>query len=420
MKRSVKASVVCVAAFALACDGASRPTAPVVALPVGTEPVARMRGTVDLIAGTMTFERVAPTGGALRGSSAVSAAVYGDQGVTVRIYNSPVVVTNSSSPGKKRYTANVGVRNLQPYPIGDEQGGAAPADTAGIFVFMNGGPTPTGATSPCTPACSVTVANAHGRLAFNAPNQPYWYWKDRLTAAGGTRDTTLSRVSWSFEADTQVTGFTFDVLVAAAWPAPHETRWKTELPGDSLPHLTAEPRWAREAVSGTEAVVIDPSTPGSILLTASVNGSQTFERRDSVGPSSDAYMEARLRLNGAPSKPEVSFGMYDGTRFIGVGLNGTRVGFVEPGFNGNGISVASATTTFQTYRIRKFRADSVQLLVNGVRVLSRPYSSFTITYPLAYSFFEFGNPGPANQQRSQSGNSSTWDYVIYETGVTQP
>jgi hypothetical protein len=131
-------------------------------------------------------------------------------------------------------------------------------------------------------------------------------------------------------------------------------------------------------------------------------------------------MEARVRLNTAPAKPEISFGFYDGTRFIGVGLNGTRVGFVDPGFNGTGLSVASPTTTFQTYRLRKFAADSVQLLVNNIRVLSRPYSAFTIVYPITYSVFEFGNPGPANQQRSQAGNSSTWDYVVYEIGATQP
>ena len=420
MSRTVRAGVICTAFVIAGCDGPSRPLAPRQELPAGTEAVATLRGTVDLVAGTMTFERVAPGTASLGGSRAVSASVYGDQGVTVRIYNSPVVVTNPSSPGKKRYTANVGVRNLQPFPIGDEQAGQAPTDTSGLFVFVNGGPTPTGASSPCSPACSVTVANAHGRLAFNAPSQPYWYWKDRLSAMGGSRDTTLARMSWSFEADTQVTGFTFDVLVAAAWPAPHETRWKTELPADSLPHLTAEPRWLREAVLGSETVVVDPTVPGAITLTSVTNGSQTFERRDSIGPSSNVYMEARLRLNSAPSKPEVSFGFYDGTRFIGVGLNGTRVGFVDPGFNGNGISVASATTTFQTYRLRKFGSDSVQILVNGTRVLSRPYSSFTITYPLTYSFFEFGNPGPANQQRSQAGNSSTWDYVVYEIGVTQP
>ena len=420
MSRTLRSSIVFVAVVAAACDDPSRPVGPLGELPVGTEAITSLRGTVDLGAGTLTFESPRPRSGSLSGSSAVSAQVYGDQGVTVRIYNSPVVVTNPSSPGKKRYTANVGVRNLQPFPIGDEQGGVSPADTSGLFVFMNGGPTATGTSSLCAPACTVTVANAHGRLNFNGLSQVYWYWKDRLTAAGGARDTTLNRVSWSFEADTQVTGFTFDVLVAAAWPAPHETRWKTEMPADSLPHLTTEPRWIRDAVAGTETVAIDPVTPGSLTLTSATNGSQSFERRDSLGPSSDAYMEARVRLNSAPSKPEISFGFYDGTRFIGVGLNGTRVGFVDPGFNGSGISVVSATTTFQTYRIRKFASDSVQLLVNGNRVLSRPYSSFTITYPVTWSFFEFGNPGPANQQRSQAGNSSTWDYVVYEIGVTQP
>ena len=420
MNRPATAGAVSLAVLLIACDGTSRVAGPSLELPAGTEAVATLRGTVDLVAGTMTFDRVPSPSGALRGASGVSASVYGDQGITVRVYNSPVVVTNPSAPGKKRYTADVGIRNLQAFPIGDEQGGPAPFDTSGIFVFVNGGPTAMGTSSPCSPACSVTVANAHGSAAFNAPNQPYWYWKDRLTAAGGLRDTTLTRMSWSFEADTQVTSFSFDVLVAAAWPAPHETRWRTEFSGDSLPHLASEPRWLRDAVTGLEGVATDPSSSGGLLLTALSDGSQSFERRDSVGPGSDAYMEARIRLNSTPSKPEISFGLYDGTRYIGVGLTGARVGWVDPGFNGSGMSVASATTTFQTYRLRKFGADSVQLLVNGTRVLSRAYTAFSLTSTATYSYFEFGNPGPVNQQRSQSGNSSTWDYVIYEIGVTQP
>ena len=378
-----------------------------------------MRGTVDLVAGTLTFESMSPAAGRTAGGSAVSAAIYGNQGVTVRIYNSAVVVSNSATPGKKLYTARVGVRNLQSFPIGDEQGGVAPLDTSGIFVFVNGGPTVTRTSSACLLACSITVANAHGRAAFNAPNQAYWYWHDRLSAAGAGRDTTLVRQSWSFEADTQVTGFTFDVLVGAAWPAPHETRWKTEYTADTVPQA-GRPRWLRTLSLGTETAVADPLAPGHVVLTAPSNGSQTFERRDSVGPTTDVYMEARLRLNTAPSKAEVSFGFYDGTRYIAVGLSGTRVGFVDNGFTSPGVSVVSPTMSFQTYRLRKFGADSVQLLVNGTRVLSRPYSAFGITYGTLPSFFEFGNPGTNNQQRSQAGNSSTWDYLVYEMGATQP
>ena len=419
MRRITNAASITVIVVLLGCDDVNRPVAPVAQFPADLPVFASLRGTVDLVAGTLTFEPVAPRPGSLAGASAVSAAIYGNQGVTVRIYNSAVAVT-AGAPGKKRFTANVGLRNLQPFPIGDEQGDPAPVDTSGIFVFLNGGPTVTRTSSPCGTACSITAATVHGRLAFNAPDQPYWYWKDRLTAMDGVRDTTLNRQSWSFEADTQVTGFTFDVLVAAAWPAPHQTRWKTDFTGDSLPHLTSEPRWSRAVTLGTEGVSLDAAGGAAVLLTAPANGSQTFQRFDSLGPSSDAYMEARIRMNSQPSKPEVSFGMYDGTRFIGVGLTGTHAGFVDNGFNSPSVSVAVATQTFQTYRIRKFGSDSVQLLINGTRVLSRPYSAFGITYTVPLSFFEFGNPGPANQQRSQAGNSSTWDYVVYEIGATQP
>ena len=407
-------------AVLVGCTDEMQPFGVVPVIPQAAPAVASLRGTVDLVAGTLTFAPVTPSAGSLGGSAAISPAIYGNQGITVRIYNSPVVTSDAPAPGRKRFTAQVGVRNLQAFPIGDEQGGPVPTDTAGIFVFVNGGPTVTRTSSECPSACGITVANAHGRLAFNAPNQPYWYWKDRLSEAGGLRDTTLIRQSWSFEADTQVTGFTFDVLVAAAWPAPHQTRWSTQFPGDVLPHLGLGQRWERETSLGTETTVLDPAAAGSILLTALPGGSQTFTRRDSIAPSTEVYMEARLKLNASTAKPEVSFGFYDGARFIAVALSGARAGFVDNGFTSPSTSVAMATTTFQTYRIRKFGADSVQLLVNGSRVLSRPYAAFTITYPTTLSFFEFGNPGRHNQQQSQSGNSSTWDYVIYEIGATQP
>lgn len=419
MKRIVQAGFVMLAGAVAGCGDAARITSPATEVPASLPVVGSMRATVDLVAGTLTFEPVASTGRLTARRSSVSAAIYGNQGVTVRIYNSAVVISDSPTPGKKRFTANVGVRNLQDFPIGDEQGGAAPLDTSGIFVFVNGGPAVTRTSSDCIPACSITVANAHGRAAFNAPSQSYWFWHDRLSAAGAGRDTTLERQSWSFEADTQVTGFTFDVLVGAAWPAPHETRWKTEFSGDALPQA-GTPRWSRSVSLGTESAMSDPLGSGHLLLTALANGSQTFERRDSVGPTSDVYIEARVRLNTAPSKAEVSFGFYDGSRYIAVGLSGTRAGFMDNGFTSGGVSVISATTTFQTYRLRKFSTDSVQLLVNGTRVLSRPYSAFGTSYGAIPSFFEFGNPGTNNQQRSQAGNSSTWDYVVYEIGATQP
>ena len=406
--------VVAVGVIVAACTDANRGTEPDPA-PAPIPVIGSVRGTVDFAAGTLTFGPVEPRPGAIVGSAAVSVAIYGDQGLTVRIYHTAVVVTNPSAPGKKSFSADVGLRNLLAHSIGDEQGGPVPDDTTGVFVFMNGEPTVTRTSSACAPACTVTVGNAQGTMGFNGPNQAFWYWNDRLTAVGGLRDTTATRRNWRFVADSQVTGFTFDVLVSAAWPPPHQTRWKVEFSGDSLPHTTAEPDWHRFALLAGATVDHDAASPGSIFITVPSNGSHHFLRRDSVASTADAYLEARLKVNQGNPKPDIGFVIDDNVRSIAVGLSGTRVGFVDntQAFIGTGTPVA--TTAFQTYRLRKFRADSVQLLMNGSRLASLPYTSFSPSSANTFSFFQFGTPGQA-----PGPNSSTWDHVIYEIGATQP
>ena len=61
--------------------------------------VAHLRGTVDVASGTMSFDPVSSTGVSIPGSG-VNASIYGDQGVTVRIYNSAVVT--SAPAGSRR------------------------------------------------------------------------------------------------------------------------------------------------------------------------------------------------------------------------------------------------------------------------------------------------------------------------------
>lgn len=421
MKRIHLAAAATAAATVLACTDATRGTrpgeVPQPALPV----VGIMRGTVDLVAGTLTFEEVRAAPAASRRATVISPAIYGDQGTTVRIFNSPVIVTNPSAPGKKTYAADVGVRNLLPHPIGDEQGGVVPSDTNGIFVFVNGGPVVTATSSPCSSACSVTVANAHGVLAFSAPGQQYWHWNDQLTASGGIRDTTLTRRSWSFEADTQVTNFSFDVLVSAAWPAPHETRWKIEFPGDSLPHLTSEPRWRRTTSGTGGTITLDSPGAGIITMTAPDASSHYFSRHDSLSSTSAAYMEARFRRNSAGGDGDTSFGIDDNQKFIAVGVKEDKVGFLKQDYGFIGFQAAVTGLEFHTYQIRKFGADSVQLLLDGVRVDSRAYSAFenssAATMP---SFFYFGIPGVGTPPKVSGAKSASWDYVIYEIGATEP
>jgi hypothetical protein len=386
--------------------------------------LAGLRGTADLVAGTLTFEPLPTASPAQeRRESLIRPGIYGDQGVTVRIYNSPVTIANPSSPGKKTFSAPVGVRNLLGFPIGDEQAGATPTDTMGVYVFVSDGPTVTSTSSSCSPACSVTVLNEHGTLTFTAANQPYWHWNERLGAAGGGNDTTRVRRTWTFEADTQVTAFQFEVLVSAAWANPNDSQWKIAYEGDSVPDVNVEPRWRREAAGAAGTIALNSPSAGIVTIGVPAAARLAFLQNDSLGSTMDAYIEARFRTNTVTIAPEVSFGMDDDTRFIGVGLTTTQVGFLAGNFLFSAPSVSTTGTTFHTYRIRKFGSDSVQLLRDGTRIASRLYSALPISLsglPTLTYFFYFGGPGRNFPPTSATGNSSSWDYVIYEIGVTEP
>ena len=411
------------AVFVMAgCSDEPHMTAPV-SLPVEvpTVEIGEMRATVDVVAGTMTFEPVAQR--SLSGAGVISAAIYGNQGVTVRIFNSPVVSAISpTDPAKKTFTANVGIRNLLPYPIGDEQSAAAPVDTMGMDIFMGVGPTVVATSSPCSPACSVTVKNPDGARAFNAPNQKYWHYPERLGAAGTATDTTRARKVWIFEADTQVTNFSFSVVVSAPWPAPYETRWKVSYEADSTPESPASTRWQQIIAGAGGTVTMGSPSAGMMTIETVRKVTQAYARYDSLAGAASAYMEARLRRNDASTKPEeVVLGMADDARFIAIGFTGLRVGFLNASYGFSGTSYAVTTSSFHTYQLRKFGADSVQLLVDGARVDSRVYSTLPSVPAGSASAFFFGGPGAVIPgPKNVADQSSTWDYVIYEIGVSTP
>jgi hypothetical protein len=383
--------------------------------------LAGLRATADLVAGTLTFEPL-PQRSQNRSTQGtlIRAAIYGDQGVTVRLYNAPVTIANPSSPGKKTFSAPVGLRNLLAFPIGDEQAGTTPTDTMGIYVFVSSGPAVTGTSSSCSPSCTVTVLNEHGTLAFSGANQPYWHWNERLGAAGGGSDTTRVRRTWTFEADTQVTGFQFEVLVSAAWARPNETRWKVAYEGDSIPDLNAEPRWSRNAQGGAGTFALNNPGPGVITINAAAGSRVAFLQHDSLASTTSAWIEARFRTNGNTAQPEISFGIDDDARFIGAGANGSQIGFLTGTFVFLGTPVTVNTSVFRTYQLRKFGADSVQLLMDGARIASSPYTAFSTSIAQLPYFFHFGAVGTGFPPVSAAGNSSSWDHVIYEIGSPQP
>lgn len=381
--------------------------------------VAHLRGTLDVKAGTLSFDPISADGTVP--PSGVSAAVYGDQGVTVRIYNSPVV-TSAPVGGKKTYTANVGLRNLLGFRIGDEQGSSAPPDTMGIFVFTNTAPTVSGTSSPCS--CTVTVKNTDGARPFTSlQNQPYWYWPELLGAANGGADTTLARKTWVFEADTQVTRFNFDVLVSTAWAAPNDSVFQVDYLADSLPDTQAKPRWRQFATSHvTEAI-----TSGALQLNVQRSkDSLVFVRRDSVRSGTNALIEGTFLLNngGNSAAPQAGVAIDDNTRYIALlvsdsGSNGqAKVGFVDSTgtFMPSG-TVAISVATAHTYQLRKHAADSVVAYVDGVRRLKLAYAALPPTKsPGALpSAFEFGIVST-----SARNTLTTWNHVTYQIGRATP
>ena len=403
---------------------ADRSAAPHAASDVPTAPAShpsaasRLHATVDVTAGTMTFE---PAAAPATVSGSPDAAIYGNQGTTVRIYNS-AVVTSAPVAGKKTYTANVGLRNLLGYRIGDEQGAAAPPDTMGIYVFMNTAPVVQGTSSPCA-ACAVTVKNRDGTLDFTSPNQAYWFYPELLGPANGGKDTTVARRSWVFEADTQVTRFSFDVLVSAPWVAPNESVWKVTYPGDSLPAVNAEPKWRRFSTTMATPSIVN----GNLQIDLQrVKDSVVYVRYDSVSTGMNALIEGRFRLDngGASTEPQPGLAFDDQVKYIGVFLSDSsaagrgKIGFVDATsafLTAAGASdTVAAVKSFRTYQLRKYGADSATVYVDNVRRLKILYSALPAT-KLAPSYVTFGFTNGVARL-----TTATWDYVTYQLGKATP
>jgi hypothetical protein len=426
MRLAVTAASLVVLCVAVACgDDAlqSAPSSPVAPPGQPATLTTRLRGTVDVKTGTLSFEPLPASAGPALSAGAPNAAIYGVQGSTVRIYNS-TVVASAPVAGKRTYSANVGLRNLLTYRIGDEQGVTAPADTIGIYVFMNTGPVVSGTSSPC-PGCAVTVKNRQGTLNFTAANQAYWFWPEILSAANGGSDTTRVRQPWVFEADTAVTRFNFDVLVSAAWVSPHETVWKVDYPGDSLPDTQAEPRWHVFMSQGGPADSI--SNGNLMLMLKKTKDTLVFIRHDSVSNTTSAMIEGRLRLDdgGNSAAPQPGLAIDDNNRYIGLFVSDSSpTGRAQVGFvNATGLGFAGAADTvggvknFRIYQLRKYGADSAVILVDGVRRVKSAYNVLPLTKNVVSgpSYVEFGFTGGTIRT-----TTSTWDYVTYQIGSATP
>ena len=380
----------------LACGEPTGVSVPVVpAYPMST--VAVLRGTIDLDRGTLDFAPVI-RGGALPG---FSPAIYGDQNVNVRLYNSPVVVDSSTSTW--RWTANVGVRNMRPHPVGDEES-TTPADTIGVFVFFVQEPI---LSQPCS-GCFARIANFQGTMSFDAPQRKYFHWAEQLNEINSPAgDTTRSRRTWTFETSAGVRSFTFSVLVAAAWPSPYETRWRVEYTADAMPD-SAAPAWKLQGAGGNASV-----SGGSLLLRGNFSG--LFYRRDPIAPAQSAYMHAIVRRSGGGSAPDVGLILSDRVKLMAVGVANGLVGLISNA----GTFLAGTTSPLvngtHEVQLRKYGADSIVYFVDGARRGAASYASLpadALSPPLSSVSFG-GLPMSA-------GSNSTWESVIYEIGVSAP
>jgi hypothetical protein len=381
-------------ACAEAPTGASAPSTPIGPAPSS---VVSLRGTVDLDRGTLEFAPVGPN--TLPG---FAPAIYGDQGVNMRLYNSPVALDSSTSTW--RWTANVGVRNMRSHPIGDEEASGAPVDTMGVFVFFVQEPV---VAQPCA-GCFARIANFHGTMSFDAPQRKYFHWADRLGEIGSPLgDTTRERRTWTFETSAGVRAFSFTVLVSAAWPAPYENRWRIEYTADVLPSTSA-PAWKFNGSGGNASV-----SGGSLLLRGQFSG--LFYRRDPIAPTQNAYVNAVVRFSGGGSRPELGLILSDRVKLIGLGVANGVVGFISS----SGTFLSGTTSALgnggHELQLRKYAADSAVYFVNGARRGATSYASLSAdTFTPAMSSVLFGG------LPTSDGSNSTWESVIYEIGVVSP
>lgn len=373
--------------------GGTQPVVPVASMPS----IGLLRGTVDLEGGTLEFAPVTPSG-----YPGFAPAIYGDQNVNVRLYNSLVVLDSSATPW--RWTANVGIRNMRPHYIGDEESSATPLDTMGVYVFFVQEPVPG---QPCG-GCVARIANSDGAMSFDTPSRKYFHWPERLNPTGSaSADTTLMRRAWVFETSAGVRSFSFNVLIAAAWPAPFESRWRIEYTADALPASSA-PVWKFEGSGGNSS-----ASGGSLTLKGKFSG--MFYRRDPIAAAQNAYVDAVARLSGGTSQPEIGIVMSDRVKLIGLGVANGVVGLISnvgTFLAGTTAPLGSGTHQLQ---LRKYAADSAVYFVDGVRRGQATYATLSgdmFSPPL--SGVSFG------ALPTSDGSNSTWESVIYEIGASSP
>jgi hypothetical protein len=360
---------------------------------VNANQAGMLRGTVRED-GTVVLESLDPS--IQVGDSNTSGAIYGNQNVTAKVTISQFALNNAG--GTKTWTFKLAVHNLLPYSVGAVDTAAAPYDTVGMFVFFPSAPTVVSPV-PCG-GCTVSIFNTQGAGSFTAPNQLYYWYHDRLAAAGSPGDSTTNIPTWTFKAPSAVNSFRFFVILSSPWPRGKQTQdttWSVSYnpSSDSLPDVNASPRWKRVGLNygGTY-------TSASSGLTMSVSSGGLFGggddiffyRSDNLNRSENAYIESRLTLSNSNStNPVMILALADSVKYVGLGIAKDRIGFAT--FNTSSLSwewaagatVKMTTSTQHTYRVGKFGANVATVYVDGVETFSASNSLLPNNFMPIYS-----------------------------------
>jgi len=382
--RRLSMNAVVMVGFAIALGACSEDSlstsVPPAAPPVSGSQYGMVRGTVRED-GTLVLESLDPSIQA--GDNNASAAIYGNQNVTAKVTSSAFSLVDNGTT--KTWKFKLAVHNLLNYPIGSIDGAAVPWDTTGMYAFFSSAPS---VVSPSACGCAVTIGATQGQASFTSPNQPYYWYQNRLAAKGQPGDSTTDNPTWTFTAPSRVTSFRFALLLGTPWPRGmqvQDTSWSTfyNPASDSFPDANAKPRWKTIGVNygGTNALsagTLQMDVNHLVIFFFNLSNDQFFYRSDNLNRSENAYAEARLSLpTSGGAKPVAILALADSVKFVGLGIGNGKIGFAT--FDQNaltwewaaGATLAMNTTGTHTYRVGKFGATIATVYVDGVEKFSQ-------------------------------------------------
>ena len=207
--------------------------------------IGRIECRASLAARTLTCA----TPGVDAGEASAAEVNLGHQGVNVRMISSNLVISADT------FAFDAQIENLIPQALNTTDGTTpVPADSAGLRVFINRGPT------TLTGSGTVTLANADGVDAFLTSDQAYIRYPDQIVAPGATSQSER----WKFRFGPSVETFEFVVIVSA--PVQFPQGWI-----DVTPQNTVLTPGGTVTLTGTNVNYAGNTVPGQPITWSSSN-----------------------------------------------------------------------------------------------------------------------------------------------------